>query len=97
MIRRNSFLQILSQIKKTYFQVAVSLALLGAAVAEPGYYSHGYGHGYGGYGHHGYGHGKREAEAEAVAEADAEPGYYSLLVGSNRSKCIELQLRVDNN
>merc|ERR1712215_618749 len=67
--------------------VAVSLAILGAAVAEPGYY-HGYGHhGYGGYGHHGYGgyghhgyHGKREAEPEAaavaVAEADAEPGYY---------------------
>merc|ERR1712215_480422 len=53
--------------------VAVSLAILGAAVAEPGYY-HGYGHhGYGGYGHHGY-HGKREAEAEA--KAVAEPGYY---------------------
>merc|ERR1711972_584435 len=35
------------------------------AVAEPGYYHHGYG----GYGH-GYGYGKREAEAVA------EPGYY---------------------
>merc|ERR1719382_1013406 len=53
------------------FLVTISLALLGAAVAEPGYYHHGYG----GYGH-GYGYGKREAEPAAVAEADAEPGYY---------------------
>merc|ERR1711874_446429 len=48
--------------------LAVSLALLGMAVAEPGYgyYGHGYGHGYGhryGYGHHGY-YGKRSTEAE---------------------------------
>merc|ERR1711915_1026533 len=50
--------------------IAVTLAILGAAAAKPGYY-HGYGHGgYGGYGH-GY-YGKREAEATAAAE----PGYY---------------------
>merc|ERR1711970_979300 len=60
--------------KKMNLLLTVSLALLGAAVAEPGYYHHGYG-GYGGYGHHGYGYGKREAEPTAVAEADAEPGY----------------------
>merc|ERR1711962_1494714 len=55
--------------KKMNFLVTISLALLGAAVAEPGYYHHGYG----GYGH---GYGKREAEPAAVAEADAERGYY---------------------
>merc|ERR1712112_540180 len=53
--------------------VAVSLALLGMAVDEPGYgyYGLGYGHGYG-YGHHGY-YGKRSADAEPTAAA--EPGY----------------------
>merc|ERR1719348_1928808 len=57
--------------RKMNLLVAVSLAVLGLAVAEPGYYHHGYG----GYGHHGY-YGKREAVPTAVAEADAEPGYY---------------------
>merc|ERR1711970_643265 len=57
--------------------IAITLAVLGIAAAEPGYgyYGHGYGHGYGHHGYYGHHYGKRSADAEPKADAvaNAEP------------------------
>merc|ERR1711973_32675 len=56
--------------------IAITLAVLGVAAAEPGYgyYGHGYhGYGYPAYGYYGHHYGKRSADAEPAAVADAEP------------------------
>merc|ERR1712098_607381 len=67
--------------------IAITLACVGIAAAEPGYGYYGGYRGYGGYGYGGYRHyGKRSADAEptAVADADAEPGYYGGYYGGYR-------------